>query len=92
MILLLIRYVLNTFSHKFLLQIINLLHFFEELLLAIVFALHPLFSQDFAVGNGLTKGERIDEGVFEYSWVGSDAGYEICIVFLAKISEFIRNV
>ena len=79
-------------SNKLTLQIINLFHLFKQLLLAVVLALQPLFSENLAAGNSLAEGSRVDKAIFEDARMGSHTGGVICIVFLAEVSKFVRDV
>ena len=73
-------------------QIVDFLHFLEQLLLTIILAFDPLLPQNFAVGDGLAEGQCIDKKVLEDSRMGADAGNEVSVVFLAEVSEFKRDV
>lgn len=44
-------------SDEVFLQIVDLLHFFEEFLLAVVLALEPFLAEDLAAGDGFAEGD-----------------------------------
>lgn len=73
-------------------EIVYLLHFLKDFLLPIILALLPLFSKKFAVGDGFTEREGVDEGVFEDARVSPDTGDVVRIIILAEISEFIGDI
>ena len=70
-------------------QVVYFLHLFEQFFLPVVLTFQPLLSVYFALGNGLAKGDGVDEVVFEYSGVDPYARDVVCVVLLAEILKFI---
>ena len=79
-------------SHQIFLKVVDLFHLLKEFLLAIVLALEPLLPVGLAVGDGLAKGNGVDESVLEDSRMGSGARDVVCIVLLAKVPEFVGDI
>ena len=85
-------YVMKVISSQFFLQLVNSPHFFQHFILSIIFAFQPFLSKYLTIRYGLAEGDGVDEAVFEDSRVGANAWYIVCVVVLAEITKFIRNI
>lgn len=74
------------------LQVVDLLHLLEQLLLAVFLAFQPLSPQDLATRDRLTERHRVDEAVLESAGTHAHTGKVVCVIFLAEISELVGNV
>lgn len=79
-------------SCQVLLQVVDLLHLLEQLLLTVLLAFQPFPAQDFAAGDGFTEGEGVDEAVFQGAGAHADAGKVVSVVFLAEVPELVGDV
>lgn len=83
---------MEVISSQFFLQLVYSPHLFQHFILSIILALEPFLSKDLTIRYGLAERNGVDEAVFEYSRMGAYTGYIVCVVVLAEITKFIRDI